>query len=268
MKNLKDNFLNHPLYKKLHRLFTFEGDLFFAPASLAYYLLFSIMPTLLIIAMVISLFAEYDKLKIFLSYYLNEEQVSSFISFINMNRLGSFISLGFSAIVAFYIASKGIDNFFSYTRFKNGLSRPPFIKSKIKSISATIALIFILAILFVLLATITYYSILLDLFFTFALFRFLFLGLVLTLIISFLYRLSSSFIFKWKDVFIGAIIASFSLSLGIIGYDLYLRYVASYDTLYGPISNLIILLFLFYVISYCILFGYHVVVLLHSKKND
>lgn len=261
MKKIKDKIFNHPIYIKLHQLFTLEGDLFFAPASLAYYLLFSLMPTLLISAALLSTFASSQMVETFLSYYLNQQQINDLIDFLYRNKMSSFISLGFSALVAFYVASHGINNFFAYTRFKNHLPKLPFFRAKAQSIIITILFLIVTTGLFLFFIVITYYSMVLNLFFTFAIFRFLFLTAILSFSLAFLYRLSSTFAIKWKDAFIGSSIASFGLSSGVLLYDFYLRYIASYDTLYGPISNVIILLFLFYVIGYCVLLGYHIVII-------
>ena len=105
------------LYIILKRIITLRGCNIFAPSSLAFFIILSLFPCLVLIEILLSLvnLSLDQSLSIFsLFISINDEVSVSIKKFINNTLVNNIFTFLFSGIIIIYLSSKGI-GFFRYT---------------------------------------------------------------------------------------------------------------------------------------------------------
>jgi membrane protein len=86
-------------------------------------------------------------------------------------------------------------------------------------------------------------------------------------IISFIYRYAPAIHKKWKFINPGSILATFLMLVYTMIFSWWINTYANYDTLYGPISTVLILMLLIYFNSLVLLVGFELNVSISSLKK-
>lgn len=252
-------------------LFTLGGNSKYAPASLTFYLIISLVPVISLIFIFLSVLG-YD-INDFI-YYLKEhfklsEELNDFLSeyFLNIH-IESKLVLNISIIILIYISSKGINFFiFAYSKIsRKEMKFTRFFKQKIWSVLLSLILDVFLSFLLIFLV-----------FFNNFLFKSntriptiftpIFLLLIVFIFLTFLYSISSSEKVKFKDIYLGALISSFSICIGMTLYILFIENFSNPSSYYGPLTSFILLLLIIYYSSYITLLGVEINYLYKRKKN-
>ena len=95
----------------------------------------------------------------------------------------------------------------------------------------------------------------------------IFLLLIVFIFLTFLYSISSSEKVKFKDIYLGALISSFSICIGMTLYILFIENFSNPSSYYGPLTSFILLLLIIYYSSYITLLGVEINYLYKRKKN-
>lgn len=260
-------------YEFLKRLFRLNGN-FFMPASLTFYFLISFIPLVSIVFMVLSFYSKNSTetvISIINSFtILPEETVESFVSYIKGIDTSDYITLIVSIIASIYVASRGIECF---SRFSNTFYGIPddevgFFKRKFRSITITFILIILLSACVFIYAL---FSTVVDKYINYGLsvfLKYLSIAVVLFITILFIFRMAPSKKEKVITVLPGAIICVFSLIICVLVYSIYLNFSLNrMSSIYGPLTSVIILLLMVFVISYIVFASFYLNILL-KERND
>lgn len=137
IKSLHQKIINSETYSILKRILTLRGCNIFAPSSLAFFIILSLFPCLVLIEILLS-FANLslnESLSIFNFLFSLDESVSSSIKeFINNLLSNNIFGFIFSSSVILYLSSKGI-GFFRYQvkqMYGESITKEMFVKRKLK----------------------------------------------------------------------------------------------------------------------------------------
>lgn len=257
MKQLIKQIQNNPFYLILKNIFTLNNEINYAPTSLTYYLIFSLIPAHTFLIFILNLLDIAPQSDIALINKENQLIMDYIIKIESQTSIFSIMGFIFSFFITIYISSRGIENFFLYCNrtYKYNTDHINFFVRKIKVILITIVIIISLSFLI-------YISSFIISFFkaVFPPFIAQLLNQAITFIgfltfLTLLYSLSPLKKKKPSQVFLGASIAACFITIGINIYTIYANNFAKYDNYYGSISSLIIFLFTLYILSYCLLLG-------------
>lgn len=271
IKSLHQKIINSETYSILKRILTLRGCNIFAPSSLAFFIILSLFPCLVLIEILLS-FANLslnESLSIFNFLFSLDESVSSSIKeFINNLLSNNIFGFIFSSSVILYLSSKGI-GFFRYQvkqMYGESITKEMFVKRKLKDIITTILLLVILS--FLLTFLVIFDSIIkINNQIISLLIKYIYVLVILFIFIEILYMISTSKQEKFKEVIWGSLFSTFGIGIGILVYYFYLIKVSNTLAYYGPL-NLIALLFLIcYYSSYIIFFGIEINIIIKEKKK-
>ncbi len=271
IKSLHQKIINSKTYSILKRILTLRGCNIFAPSSLAFFIILSLFPCLVLIEILLS-FANLslnESLSIFNFLFSLDESVSSSIKeFINNLLSNNIFGFIFSSSVILYLSSKGI-GFFRYQvkqMYGESITKEMFVKRKLKDIITTILLLTILS--FLLTFLVIFDSIIkINNQIISLLIKYIYVLVILFIFIEILYTISTSKQEKFKEVIWGSLFSTFGIGIGILVYYFYLIKVSNTLAYYGPL-NLIALLFLIcYYSSYIIFFGIEINIIIKEKKK-
>lgn len=247
------------------------GEMRILPGQLAYFLVLSIIPLLIIFTFVAS--------KITASTDLSKtlyQVLPSFIVDIVLPALEtSNISTNFLVlfIIAFFVASNGPYSIINTADMLYGIKNGKVVRSRIKSIIMTC--IILIALLFLLVVPI-FGNIIIDFFSNvfneghqiavFAqLYKYLKIPVTFLFIflnIKIIYTMAPNMAIKSRETTYGALFASIGWIIATQIYYLYITKVADYSLLYGSFSNILVLFIWIYVLSYIFVAG----IALNNKK--
>ncbi len=227
--------------KTFKQFFSMHGSLF--RYSLSFSMLMALFPTLIV---VITLFQtqvlDINNVLPMLYLFLPQDLLEPFIDYLLNREESNFISLTISLVVACFLASRSFYSLMLISSSMEGFETYKIL-IRIKSIALFVVTVLILGSV-ALVSTIFQYS------FSLSVFIGLFIGLYL------LFRMLS---FKHRGVMYGIIGALFSsVSIVLVG-KLFTYLVANYmayESIYGPLSSLMTLVLMIYIISNILYFGY------------
>lgn len=239
--------------------FTFDGNVRFSPSSLSFFLLMSTIPTISIIAMILSFF-NYEIIHLFdkinLSSLVSEELYYRLTIFFSSPPTSEKIPFIISLSTIAFLSSKGL-YFFSYTYSK--IIAPE--KTIFFSLKKRIIFVFVSLFIELLIALFLIFLFFLDMRLTginpflLIILEYIVILIFLILIIAFIYGISQRKEARKMPILLGSIISSLLISIGTILYYFYLNHISKTLTYFGPLSNLFLFILIIYFISYLLLLG-------------
>lgn len=90
---------------------------------------------------------------------------------------------------------------------------------------------------------------------------------VMSIVLAFLYRFAPNKKFPFKEVIIGAVIATVLWQVVSLGFSFYVSNFGSYSATYGSLGGLIVLMLWFFLTGLILVIGGEINALLHRRKN-
>ena len=257
MKNIKE------FFKSLWELLRLP-EMSVLPGNLAFFLILSLAPIVSLFGIISSLFSfEVSEVTGIFSSILPSSVIEILNSFLNGN-IGT-INIVF-VVLGLYAASKGSDNLIIASNMLYKKENGNYLSRKIKAIFMTFWLLLLFLVVLILLAFGNF--IINKLLFIEFLNKFISSNYILITVIKLLvafvaifmaikiiYTLAPNFKIKSKYVNRGALFSTMGIMLVSEVYSYYVTNYAHYDIIYGSLSNIIILMFLIYFISYILVLG-------------
>lgn len=220
---------------------SFEGSLF--RYSLAFSFMMASIPMLMVVVMLFyNSVLDIKLLFDFIYRFVPEEMLIDFVDFVQKKDFPNLASLIISLLVAFNLASRSIYSFMLISANNEGYNIPKFV-IKIKAYVLFIVLIFSVG-LYAVLASLFQYSIII----TFG------LGLFLTFFIF--YRILTFEKKPYTYGILGAGFATISIMITSRLFFIAVNYFSSYNSVYGPMASIIMVMLAIYFIASLIYFGY------------
>lgn len=240
-------------------------EMLILPGNLAFFLILSLVPIITLFGFVSS------------SFSLSTSSIISFIGNIIpsgvMEMLIPFLSgdgISTSSIVfmviGFYAASNGPDSLITASNFLYETENKNYLYRRIKALFMTVWLLILFVVVLILMAfgsfiltkllafsiigdfIIKYYQIITSI-------KLLIAFLIIFITIKILYTMSPDVRIRSKYVNRGAMFATISIMILTSLYSFYVTNIAHYNVIYGGLANIIVLMFLIYMISYIIVLG-------------
>lgn len=257
----------------LRTLFKINGN-FFMPSSLAFYLIISCIPMISIIFMVLSFYSQNSVDVVFdflqnLNIFSNEETINTILEYLKHIKVTDYVALISSVVASIYVASRGIECF---SRFSDHFYNKTYLDQKFlvrKARSIGITLLFIIGLSGIIIVFAGFDTLTKSVLSRTASMwlKYLTILVLLFAVILALFKLAPTVKRKTKDILPGAYLCSISITVTVMGYGAYLSFSGSKMTaLYGPLTQIIILLLLAYFISYVIFTCFYLNILLAERK--
>ncbi len=226
-----------------------EGVMF--TTSFAYSLLLALAPVLTIFVISLQVTLDLKSVTDFLVQYIPDEFVIPFVNYLKNQSFSGLISLIMLLMASIYIASKSV---YSFLLISSKEDEVEYERLFLRILSI---LLFILMILFILFLMILFQK----------LFRSHNIGsfLLLTLCFILFYRLLSFRQYPIYTYMSGGLFSSIALTVLGRCFFFVIEHFTLYETKYGPLSSLVILLLSCYIISCIVYIGYCII---HSLIDD
>jgi len=258
----------------LKKLFQLNGY-FFMPSSLAFYLIISIIPLISIVAMILSFYSKnsYEAM-LSLIQSLNlfpKDMAEKVVIYFQGIQVSDYITLIISIIASIYVASRGIECFSRFSNRFYGINDLDikFVKRKARSILLTFALILMLSIVVVnfALLSVPFDNVLSEP--VRVLLKYLLMAVVLFLSITFIFKVAPQKKEKLKHVLPGSALCTVAISICLFLYSIYLNFSATrMSSIYGPLTSIIILLLIAFLVSYITFMSFYFNILLGELRKD
>lgn len=240
------------LIESYRMLKTYNGTLFVYAFS--YALIIGIAPFLIIAVLIASNFVlDMQTMIEFLGYYIPTDLIVPFINYVVEIAPSDFILLISLASVSFWVASRSVYSFLLESSRIDKFEIP----SLILRVVSVLYFAFIIVGAFVVFVLVSYLPP----------YNYITIPLLLWFMMIVFYRLISFRFSQFSDVYMGAGIAT----AGLIGLGrLFFTYVndySNYQSIYGPLASLMIMLISVYFISYIIYFGFCINVVLFDDSD-
>ncbi|MFI3283991.1 MAG: YhjD/YihY/BrkB family envelope integrity protein [Erysipelotrichaceae bacterium] len=236
--------------KTVKQYTSLQGSLFCY--SLSFSFLFALLPSLLVFVVLIQYsLISLDSISTYLYQFLPETLIQPFVTYISSKESSDIISTLISIGISSYLASKIFYAFVMIQADHENLGYPKFLY-RIKSF-----LLFITSILFILpsLSALIYFKLNHPIF-----------AFILGVISLFLFYRALSFKKQcYHYGFLGALFSSISISAIGLFFFYFVSNYTSYDSIYGPLSSLVILFVSIHLVSNVIYIGY--IVNLHFYRE-
>ena len=272
LKEIFNKVKHSKTFSIIKSLITLGGNSKFAPSSLAFFMMISLIPVTTIIVLILS-FLGYeitDLITYMENYFHLSNEVVSILEHYFINVPSSSKTLfGFSIIVLIYISSKGITFFmYAYNKINNINNKfTNIIYQRIFAIFTTLISEVILSFFIVFLGFFNNILYIENITLRRIIFALL-ITLFLFVLLLFLYTFSNNRKTTFKDVFIGALISSLSITFGMTIYIFYLEYFSNASSYYGSLTNFILLLIIIYYSSYIVLLGIQINYMIKNRKKE
>lgn len=223
------------------RFNSFEGTIFVS--CFAYSLLLGFTPVLLVLVLIFTrLLLPIEQLTQFLTQFIPPDFIQPFIEFILNNNSQDFLALLVFTIIGFWIASRSLYSFLLISASQDEVDYPSWF---VRMLSLFIfVFLFALCFLLVLCSQLFYSKIIYFQPFI------LFIGFCL------FYRFLAFRAYCFSDVYKGAIFATLGISLLGGLFFFVIDNFTTYQSVYGPMYSLVILLLSLYIISSIIYLGF------------
>lgn len=91
--------------------------------------------------------------------------------------------------------------------------------------------------------------------------------IVMTVVLACLYKFAPNKHFPFKEVWIGALIATVLWQLVSLGFSIYIANFGNYDATYGSLGGLVILMLWFFLTGLILVIGAEINAMVHRRKN-
>ena len=242
------------IIKKLIARFTsFQGSIFIS--SIAYSLVLSVAPILIVLNI---LFAQdivfYSYLMQLIANYIPYEYLKLINDYLGMGITFNYFELIFIMGIAIWILSKGIYHFLLYGNNEYELKHNDVIL-RILSVVICIFLIGVAIGLYLLLTNV------------FRIYTLLILLLILFIEVYFFYKSICFFNYQIKRIFPLSILITLLLILISYIFYIYIAYIANYNSIYGPLNSIVVLLLSCYIVANILFFGYCINLKVNNVTN-
>lgn len=245
--------------------------------ELAFFFIWSLVPLVIVLGKISGLLQVSLDL---LSEYINEYTVPEFAELVSP-YLKTDIEFSFSMVTflifALYASSKSTQSVMRTSNYIYDVDHETnFIKRKIRAMLITFIMLFL--IVFTLLLPV-FGQMIFDLLYnlydfskiTNFLFNFLqwpFSVFILYIGIHYIYLNAPNIELRNREVRFGALLTTFGWIIASIVFSYYLNNFANYEQLYGNLSNIIIVMFWFYILANIFIIGMILNVVLQAKRNN
>ncbi len=235
------------------------------PAHLAYYFIISIIPAFTIIFYVASLFnLPTTLISNFLSSTFSKSVSDMLINNITLTSLG--LNNLFFFVISFYITSNGARSIITASNIVFNIKDSGIVRKIIKSFIITIFLILLITFILIfplfgshiikLFAIIGVEGKAIELINTlYPLLKWPLTLFIIFIIIKLIYTMAPDEKIKSSYVNKGAIFTTISWSIITFVYSFYINNIANYSRIYGALSNIVILMLWFWLLSYVFVIG-------------
>lgn len=267
-KQLIDKIKGSKQYLLSKEFLTLGGNSKFAPSSLTFFVMISLVPVISLIVYILSLFgfSKTDLLSYLEENFSLHEQSMSMLEayFSNVPNVNK-IFFGITILVLIYISSKGMTFFmFAYAKINQCEHKyQGFFKQRFWGVVLSFISELFISFLILFFGFFDNLSIIKSSGFKTGIFSFSTFVLIF-LFLVFLYSISSPQKVDFKDIYLGALFASLSITIGISLYIAYIDHHSNVINYYGSLTNFILLLLIIYYSSYISLLG---IQLNKMKKN-
>lgn len=242
-----------------------KPEMLILPGNLAFFLVLSVFPIIILIGLVASTFSlSLDSIIEFMSENLPKQISDIIITFISGKGID--FNVGFFTITAFILASNGPHSIIVTSNTLYNFEQGSYLNRRIKALILTILLVLLFIFIIVVLAfgnvivkTIFEIGILKNLS-SFAYSMFVYLKWPIAFFIIFfsiklLYTIAPDYNIPSRYVNKGAIFTTLGWILTTAIYSYYVTHFSKYDIFYGSLSNIIILMMYIYFLSYILVLG-------------
>ena len=245
--------MKHKTKELFGMMTSYQGALF--TYAFAYSIIAGIAPFLIIAVVFIGNYIfPVDQLVMFLQRYIPADLVVPFVEYLsasNIENLWLIISL---LVVSVWVASKSIYSFLLLSAEQDELNVYHFLLRLLAMIYFVLIIVGVGIVVFLL----SYFPISNS----------LALPLLIFIFFLFFYRLLSFKYTAFKDVIYGSIFSSVTLALlGRLFFN-YINQYSNYQTIYGPLASLMILLISGFIISWVIYCGYSINYVFRSQNTE
>lgn len=262
IKILKPRIINSSIYQNIITILSLKKTDKFLPAACSFYVILSLIPCLILVELMLSLInLSLDQSFSFFKFLFKDNQIihqtiKEIISTLNTKDA---FSLSFSLIIIIYLSSKGTSFFIYQTHDLYQEEKIPntFYHKKILPMIITLILLVFLSILMVFLIIFDNFIHLNNLLFL-NFIKYIYILIIIFFYIIFLYTLTNQKNKKFKDYLPGTIISTIGIGGGVFFYYIYIVYISSSLTYYGPLGLIAILFLICYYSSYILFIGIEV----------
>lgn len=257
MKKLLLKIKSTTFYKNVYQIITLSGCSYFAPSSLAFFGLLSLFPTIILVALFLSLFriSFNDAISIFNFIFSFDKEITiSLNDIINHFKNKNFIPLIISLFIIFYLSSKGVyffikqvNNIYQIENNKN------YIYTRIKAIFINIVIIILISLFLVFIIFFNYFFRINTIFKNILIYLFILIFIFFAILILNILCINKKI--KIKKIIIGSLFSSSIGGIGISFYYYYLNEISNANIYYGPFASFTILFLVFYYFSYICFIG-------------
>lgn len=245
--------LDKKFLKAYKMVSSYEGTLFVYAFS--YSLITGIAPFLIIAVVVASkLLLDVDAIINLISNYIPPDLIVPFINYIREAAPTDLVLIFSLAAVSFWVASKTVYSFLLESSRIDEITIKSFVLRCVSVLYFAIIIVGALVVV-VLMKYLPPYN-------------YITIPLLLWLMMMAFYRLISFRFSRFSDVYMGSALATAGLIfLGKI-FFVYINDYSNYQTIYGPMSSLMILLISCFFISYVVYFGFCINVVFYDQDKD
>lgn len=234
-------------------------------AQLAFFMFLSILPTFILLSQILGFFdLSLKSIEQFVDVNITGEGVDTLMHMLNYSPAG--INSVFLAITAVWAASRvqfAMIRVTNYTLTDGDMTGEGYVKDRLRSIKTILITVFTLAFSLIVLV---YGPMLLKLSFgrvvgaqiadaAWMALRWPLAAALYFLMISYNYYVLPTVRVRFRDIVPGSIFASVGFLVVTYGYNIYTKLSGSYNILYGSFSNIVVLMFWFWFISWVLCLG-------------
>jgi len=242
-----------------------KPEMLILPGNLAFFLVMSLVPIVTLFGIIASLFSlSTDTLVNLVSNFFPSDVVDILLPFIDGSNLSANNIM--LTVIGFYLSSNGPDSLIVASNMLYQSENGNYIFRKVKSLVMTffMVILFIFILLFLafgnlIIGWLSHFEVIgnfiANSYAFIVIFKFFIAFGFIFIILKILYTLAPNKKIKSKYVNKGSFVATLLILLVTSIYSFYVTNIARYDIIYGSLSNIIILIFLIYIISYIITLG-------------
>lgn len=255
-----------------------KPELRILPGHLAFFLVLSIIPIIVLCGYIASLFnLSLDTIINFMNKTLPLEVVNILLPFITGH--GMDLNIGFSMLVGYFLASNGVNSIIISCNILYNTTNNNNIKRRIKALFITILLVtlfvftlFVLAFGNNILKLIMSFKIFNHLnnsfYFLFSILKWPIAILFIYFIIKIIFTIAPDSVNNNKYTKKGALFTTFAWIISTFIYSYYVSNFSNYDIFYGSLSSIIVMMMWIYILSYAFVIGIAINVNTYNMKKN
>lgn len=252
--------------KKLYELIK-KPEMKVLPGHLAFFLVLSIVPLILLFAMIAAQFSvSVDIIVNFINVHLPKEIGNVLIPFFTDGNLDFSFNVILLIFLGLFIASNGLYSVIVAANMLYKDESPNAFKSRLKSIILTVFLLFLFVFMIVVMAfgdsIMLYFKHVINadliysyIYYMYILIKWPFAFIYIFIVINLIYAVTPEYKIKSRSVFMGSIFTTLTWIVATYLYSYYVANFSRYDLIYGSLSSLIIMMIWIYFLSYLFIIG-------------